>query len=175
MCVRAREADTCCISLFPDVCITMMHYWMTYCVSSLNTHKHTFQSQHSPYPTPECRTKNLNSTAGILDLQALTITPQKWKEAISEPFKGWKEIFYTQWYNTLRYTQCRGGISNKVLTDSVGFFSSASVFLPSGHLSLIPVAIVIRYVNDLSLSQMQQINQGQWVPFRTRMGEGGET
>lgn len=66
-------------------------------------------------------------------------------------------------------------ISYKAFTDSVFFFSffSASVFLPSGHLSLIPVAAVIRYVNDLSLSQMRQINQGQWVPFRSRMGEGG--
>lgn len=65
-------------------------------------------------------------------------------------------------------------ISYKVFTDSVFFFVlSASVFLPRGHLSLILVATVIRYVNDLSLSQMRQINQGQWVPFRSRTGEGG--
>lgn len=65
-------------------------------------------------------------------------------------------------------------ISYKVFKGSVFFFVlSASVFLPSGHLSLIPAATVIRYVNDLSLSQMRQINQGQWVPFRSRTGEGG--
>lgn len=65
-------------------------------------------------------------------------------------------------------------ISYKAFTVFFFFlFFSASVFLPSGHLSLIPVAAVIRYVNDLSLSQMQQINQGQWVPFRSRTEEGG--
>lgn len=119
-------ADTCCISLFLDVCITMLYYRMTYCESSLNTHKRTFQSQHSPYPTPQCWCENLNSTVELLDLQALTIIPQKWKEAISEPFKGWREIFYSGEYNTL-CTQCRGGISNKVLTDSVGFFQHLSI------------------------------------------------
>lgn len=82
------------------------------------------------------------------------------------------EIFYT----THLGAQCREVISYKAFTDSVFFFFlffSASVFLPSSHLSLIPVAAVIRYVNDLSLSQMRQINQGQWVPFRSRTGEGG--
>lgn len=131
-CLPAR-----CTSLFPDACITMLYYRMTYCVSSLNTRKHTFQSQRSPYPTPERRTENLNSTVVLLDSQASTVRAQKRKEAISEPFKGWKEIFYTHRNTTHPGTQCRGGISNKVLTDSVGGFFSRRLSISAKWPSII--------------------------------------
>lgn len=111
------------------------------------------------------------STVELLDLQAGAVIPQRCKEAISEPFKGWDGDIL---HNTLGCPMQRGQYLIKSSQIQCFFFVlSASVFLPRGHLSLILVATVIRYVNDLSLSQMRQINQGQWVPFRSRTGEGG--
>lgn len=107
----------------------------------------------------------------LLDLQAGAVIPRRCKEAISEPFKGWDGDIL---HNTLGCPVQRGRyLIKSSQIQCVFFVLSASVFLPRGHLSLILVATVIRYVNDLSLSQMQQINQGQWVPFRSRTGEGG--
>lgn len=149
---------------------------MTYCVSGLNTHKPTFQSQHSPHVTPESCAKNLNSFGHLASRHRLqyhrNIT--KWSQTLLKVGKR----YFTLSNTTHSAALCREGMSNKVLTESIvfSFFScNTSVLLPSGHLSSIPAAIVIRYVNDLSLSQMQQINQGQWVLFQSRMGEGGET
>lgn len=113
-----------------------------------------------------------NGAAELLDLQARAVIPRRRKEAISEPFKGWDGDIL---HNTLGCPVQRGRylIKSSQILRVFFFSSSASVFLPSSHLSLIPVAAVIRYVNDLSLSQMRQINQGQWVLFRSGTGEGG--
>lgn len=143
------------------------------CVRSQHT-KRTFQSPVLTLSTSmRAEQRIYNSTVELLDLQAQAVIPWRCKEAILEPFKGCDGDIL---HNTLGCPSAERAISYKAFTESVFFFFfffSASVFLPSGHLSLIPVAAVIRYVNDLSLSQTQQINQGQWVPFRCRTGEGG--
>lgn len=111
-----------------------------------------------------------NSAVELLDLQVPAVIAQRGKKVFSASFlKSGKRYFPAQ-------TQQRGKSPTALRDSSWDFFFTTSVFLPSGHLSLIPVATVIRYVNDPSLSQTQQINQGQWVPFSGWMGRrGGET
>lgn len=156
---RQTCVSQCCVIERPIVC-------------PVSARKHTFQSPaHTLSKSERAEQRIYNSAEELLDLQAQAVIPRRCKEAISEPFKGWDGDIL---HNTLGCPVQRGRYLIKSSQIQCFFFLSASVFLPSGHLSLIPAATVIRYVNDLSLSQMWHINQGQWVPFRSRTGEGGE-
>lgn len=139
---------------------------MTYCVPGLDAHRHTLWPRLSHLIQVQSAEQRIhNSAVESLDFQ---VAAARGEEVISVCFlnSGW------------RYFPAHTAASRRIFSrDSVGIFffftPTTSVFPPSGHLSLIPVASVIRYVNDPSLSQMQQINQGQWVPFRSRMGRRG--
>lgn len=148
----------CCIIEWPIVYLVLRH---TNARLSHNTHLIQTQS---------AKVRIYNGTAELLTGAAHNITQVK-RSGMRAFWRLLRDILHT----VMQRSQVHREVSNKVLTDAVGFFSlfSTSVFLPSGHLSLIPVATVIRYVNDLSLGQMQQINQGQWVPFRSRTGGRG--